>query len=85
MPVDDDQVMTDLHAGSPRDTRARDGTAVGFAIVRPSCYVDVTEAPAVDGVVALGSRIGVTGGRDSVPRFGYLSCVVLSNTNASSG
>lgn len=55
--VDDDQVINEGHAGSPRDTSARDGTAVGAVGVRPSGEVNITETTAVDGGVAPGSRI----------------------------
>lgn len=49
MPADDDQVMTDKKAGSPRDALESDGTDVGVFCVCPSGDVNGTETPAVDG------------------------------------
>lgn len=85
VPVHDDQFMANRDAGSPKDVRARDRTAVGVPGADEFGNVGGNAVPAASYRSGLRSGDGRVGVRDVVSHFGSLGGAVMPSVEARGG
>lgn len=83
--MDDNQVMVDGYAGTPKDTQARATTPVGITSAVRSGYFSGNVAPAAGDRSASVSETGTVSSGDLVSCFGSLCCAFLPSEDSTAG